>query len=245
LGQKLKDPESAQGSAERWSGHATLVILLGILIEIGVILGYPHGASDWEKGSAIGADVLIGLGLLAEYVCIRVTILASALIKEESDRKLREALSRAARAEEELIRLRTPRRTIIEGKESSVTERLNAFPNVVFDAAIGPNDKEVEDFLWTLEPILWAANWQQIDWVYRPGLLGVPRGASGRPLVGKVAAFNVSVQIANPEQSPELVAAATGLVSALNEVGIDAQMHVYNILNASPSAMHVLVGPKR
>jgi hypothetical protein len=243
---KNSDPRRKLESLDRWSGRATLAILLGIAGEIALILIFPHEGVSWtEKGFLIAFDAAIVIGLAIEYICIRQTIIASGELQRQADEKLSEALDRAARSEEELARLRTQRKKMIAGYESSVTEKLKAFKNVVFDAALGPNDKEVEDFLWDLEPILWHAGWQQIDWLSAPGVTGVPRGVSGRRLIGHGAASNVSVQIFDPAQSPLLVDAGNALVSALREIGIDAQIDGFNIYNATPNAMHILVGPKR
>ena len=196
---------------------------------------------------AIIGNVLIIAGVWGELWFLKRARSADDSRVAEAERGLEAALLRAVSAEEELIRLRTPRSRLISGRETEIPEKLRPFKNVVFDTAVGPNDKEVEDFLWNLEPILWNADWKQVDWIYgRPGRVSVSRNDPERRLVGAMLpAFNISIQIHDPANSPALVEAANALVSALAEIGIDAELHGFNIHNATPSAMHILVCPKR
>jgi hypothetical protein len=139
------------------------------------------------------------------------------------------------------------RREVLEGKLPLITETLKPFANISFDAGIGPNDKDVEDFLWDLEPGLWAAGWKQIDWQYsdfQGGGSGQRRGNSGRPAIGRVAASNVSIQI-HPGQEPLFEEAAKALVAILKKTGFEAQIDGFNIHNANARAIHVLIGPRR
>jgi hypothetical protein len=140
---------------------------------------------------------------------------------------------------------RKPRRELLAGKLEIITGAVRSFTNITFDAGIGPNDGDVEDFLWDLESGLWAAGWTQVSWTRPTGQTGgVLRGGSGRPALGEVAASNVSVQI-HPGQEDRYGPAANALVEALNKAGFDAQRDAFNIHNGNANAMHVLVGPKR
>jgi hypothetical protein len=75
---------------------------------------FPHKGVFWtEKGLLIGANLLIGVGLAIEYVCILKTIVATSELQRESDEKIAEANAhaaganqRAAEANLELARLR-------------------------------------------------------------------------------------------------------------------------------------------
>ena len=59
-----------------------------------------------------------------------------------------------------------------------------------------------------------------------------------------VAAENIEIQLDLAGRAPRL-AAAEALIGALAEVGIDAAEAPYNTPNANPTAMHILIGPKR
>jgi hypothetical protein len=144
----------------------------------------------------------------------------------------------------EISRLeKSPRREIIAGKEARITNALKSFSGISFDTGIGPNDKDVEDFLWDLEPCLWAAGWTQVDWTWPDGSKsGVRRGASRRPTIATdQACSNVSVQI-HPGSEALLGAAADRLVAAIKGIGLAAEKQPFNIHNGNPNAIHVLIG---
>lgn len=243
-GQK-NDPHTRLARLERWSGRATLLILAGIIIEIVLVLWFAH--EFWERNWSIVANALIGIGLIAEYIVIGRTIVASGEAQLESDAKLAEALNRAANAEEQLARLRTPRREILKEKGSLITEAAKPFTGTVFDTGSGPMDQDVGDCLWDLEPLLWAAGWEQIDWTL-PTLMksGVRRGPwPDRRTIGvDLAVSNIAVHI-HPGSEKSLGPAADALVAALNEIGLAAKRDPFNIHNVNNNAMHILVGPIR
>jgi hypothetical protein len=67
------DPHQALEALERWSGRATLLIFAGILTEMALVVYFRH--EEW-LGSFV-ANALIGIGLIAEYIVIVRTIVAS------------------------------------------------------------------------------------------------------------------------------------------------------------------------
>ena len=74
LGQRKNDPHQRLESLERWSGRATLLIFLGILIEIALLFWFPH---VWkERLGSVAADSLIAIGLIVEYFVIMRAIVA-------------------------------------------------------------------------------------------------------------------------------------------------------------------------
>jgi hypothetical protein len=153
-------------------------------------------------------------------------------------------LEHVGMAEAESVR-RKPRRELLIGKIPLITEALRSFGNITFDVGMGPNDGEVENFIWDLEPGLLNAGWSEVNWTLLSGVSGgIPRGDSGRPLLGGVAVSNVSIQI-HPGQEPTFGAAADALVAALNKAGFEAQRDGFNIHNGNANAMHILIGPKR
>jgi hypothetical protein len=141
LGGRGHRPDTALHRTETWSGHATLAILAGIILEILAILGLVPRSTEWEKGYAAVADILIGVGLIIEYICIRAAIVASGEQKRESDAKLAEALDRAATAQRELVKFRTPRRSLMPAAtKQEVADKLRPFARTPFDIGFGDGD---------------------------------------------------------------------------------------------------------
>jgi hypothetical protein len=244
LGGRNHNPETVLHRTELWSGHATLAILAGIILEILVTLGFVPRSTEWAKGYAVVADILIGVGLIIEYICIRAAIVASAEQKRESDAKLAEALDRAATAQRELVKFRTPRRSLMPAiAKQEVADKLRAFAETPFDVGFGDGDGEQADCAWDLEEILAKAGWNQLPWgVHAVGISVILRNL--RPVAGSVGAQNVEIQMEQESRQARL-AAAEALVAALNAIGIEAKETPYNTPNNNVHAIHVLIGPKR
>ena len=128
----MNDPHQKLESLERWSAHATLLIFLGIVIEIGLLFWFPHNAQ--ERIGAITADAFIGTGLIVEYIVILRAIVASGEAERLSNEKIAESNRIAAEAQLELAKFRATRRSILSGHEASLTEKLKAFPGTEFDS---------------------------------------------------------------------------------------------------------------
>jgi uncharacterized membrane protein YidH (DUF202 family) len=89
---------------ENSSARATLLILIGIVVEILAILIFSHADMTWwEKSAYIVANAVIGVGLAIEYVVIQKTILASEAQKRESDRQVAHARRMAAHRHAEAL----------------------------------------------------------------------------------------------------------------------------------------------
>jgi metacaspase-1 len=155
--------------------------------------------------------------------------------------KLAEAEARAAEAALELAKFRTPRRDILRGHESSITDKLKLFAGIRFDTGLPPGDGEAADFLWDLQPILIAAGWEHINWT--GGALLIRQGPD-RPVSGSVGAVNVEIHL-HPSFRNALLPAATALISALNETGLAAIDARFNTHSETANAIHLLIGPKR
>jgi ribosomal protein L29 len=111
LGHNKNDPHQKLESLERWSARATLLILLGIVIEIGLLLWFPHDPA--ERLAAVIANALIGVGLAVEYIVILRAVVAGGEATRLSDEKIAESNRQAAEANQmaaeanlELARLR-------------------------------------------------------------------------------------------------------------------------------------------
>jgi hypothetical protein len=104
LGHKKKDPHQRLESLERWSARATIWILIGILVEIGAQLWFPH--DPWERLWGIVANGAIGIGLAVEYVVIGRAIIAGREAQTESDEKIAASEARAGEAQLETEKLK-------------------------------------------------------------------------------------------------------------------------------------------
>lgn len=196
------------------------------------------------KWLSVVADALIGAGLIAEYICIRKAIVASRILKEQSDARLAEALNRAANAEIELAKFRAPRRALMTtAARATLTAALRPFAGVPFDTAFNGNDGEQADFVWDLEEVLVGAGWQQLPWGV-PGVGTLTINRNRRPLAGSAAAQNVEIQL-DPGWRPIGLPATQALVAVLNAIGVEAREAAYNTPNANVAAIHIVVGAKR
>lgn len=100
---KTSDPDERLALLEGVSAWATLAILAGIVVEIWLLWFAPPIWS--ERIWSTTANALIGAGLIAEYVAIRLTIVASGQSKALADLKIAEAVERAAKADLARVRL--------------------------------------------------------------------------------------------------------------------------------------------
>jgi hypothetical protein len=97
-----------------------IVVLVGsLLADIAVILWVPSGPTEKTLSAICTAGIILGI-ILEEFGVHEISRLE-----------------------------KSPRREIIAGKEARITNALKSFSGISFDTGIGPNDKDVEDFLWT------------------------------------------------------------------------------------------------
>ena len=155
FGKKGKNAQKRVDQAEYWSGRATLLILAGILSQIAGLFLFPGNKSITEIALSLAANIAIGVGLAVEFLCILASVRANADVKQESDKKLAEALDRATEAHRAYIKLRTSRQSILTTEVmASMVEQLRPFSGTKFDVGHDDLDREVWDFLWSLEPTL-------------------------------------------------------------------------------------------
>lgn len=96
--------------------------------------------------------------------------------------------------------------------------------------------------MWHFDKVLRDAGWRFTDWISevmgdRP-LIRPERGRSGA-----VAVKNVSLQMHQSHEN-KLRPAANALVTALQEIGIEAQIDVFNIHNINEESLHIMLGRK-
>jgi hypothetical protein len=153
-----------------------------------------------------------------------------------------EADQKAAEAQLQLIKFREPRRSVLKGNTTGLIDKLKPFAGTQFDCAFDRSSGEQADFWWDLQPVLISSGWINVPWKYGTSSGGWSQG--GRPETGEVAATNVEIHLLK-EQRQRLAPAAVALISALNDIGIEAKDAGFNVYNSNAMAIHILIGEKR
>jgi hypothetical protein len=199
-GNKGRTPRERLEDLERISADATIAILLGILVEVGVLLSFHHTGALWtETILLIIGNLLIGLGLIVEYFAIRGTITATREDDRESDEKLTEAktiaaqaLERAAALEKEAAEARertaeieklTAWRRITPEQYSSITKAIrDIIPEI--DLIVECEYSDPESFVYA----------RQIAWAFEQA--GVTKIRAGANTILSPGVFGVSISAA-------------------------------------------------
>ena len=151
------------------------------------------------------------------------------------------AVAVAAEAELKLAEFRKPR--LLEPDQISfLIDRLKPFAGTKIDIGHPNQDREVWDFLWRFEPVFPEAGWLHIDW--RGGTTFKKSNWPGDHVYGSIAVINISIEW-HAQNRDQLLPAATALVNALNEIGIEATVAGFNNSSMNADAVHFLVGAKR
>jgi hypothetical protein len=90
----------------------------------------------------------------------------------ELEKQTAEANRQAKEAELALAKFRAPRLPTA-AELASLIEKIRPYAGTRFDAGMNL-DREVQDFLWRLEPALWEAGWKQVDWIGPPASINPP-----------------------------------------------------------------------
>jgi len=114
---RIKSSGRAEG-LERWSARATLAILSGITIEIGILMWFPH-LHFWETVATASANILIGSGLAAEYVVIVRLSAVKRRASEEFMKRLAEVEASATEANLRAIATQLALQALRQSRESA------------------------------------------------------------------------------------------------------------------------------
>jgi hypothetical protein len=222
--------------------YGAWLIVIGLVIEVVLTIALPHGKTFVENWGPVIATALIALGVYGEILFSGRASEAHKDLQLSTEGKLAEALNRAANAEQALVDFRRPRRHLMTAENRALLiARLSQFGGTEFDTGLSPGGEPMH-FLWDLEETLRDAGWRQLPWgVAAVGVQVVHRNL--RPLAGSINAENVEIHL-DPSSRAALLPAATGLISALTEIGIAAWEAPFNVHNAHTHAMHILIGPK-
>jgi len=204
---------------------ANIIISLGAftLLIVGIYLAIlDRGASTMTVVLGTGF-LFVVLLLLAKFKRFKGFGFEAEMWEEKQE----EAAGLVKELQQELQRLSTARAFLVKGKEDEITKKLMPFGGTEFDCAFARNNGEQVDFWWMLQPALTAAGWKNLPWRYGQSV-GFSQGS--RPETGEAAATNVEIHL-HPAQQGTLKPAATALISALKDVGIDARYYGFNIYN--------------
>jgi hypothetical protein len=218
--------------AERIAG----LIIVGLLVEIAAVFVFQK---PWvESVVSISANALIVIGVWGELFFERRS-------KEAGDKLVTAALERAAKAENDLIEFRTPRRAKIRPQIDALAEQLKPFAGTKFDIGFGGSDGEQADCCWDIEEVLEKANWHQEPWgKVTAGPAAINDRGLLRPYAGNVAATNVEIHI-EPEWRQSLLPPAKALISALNGTGVKASAVPFNARSVNPLIVKYINPQKR
>jgi hypothetical protein len=227
-------------TAEQWSGRATLLILFGIVLEIGILFIFTHEISLIEKIGLTLANLLIAIGLAIEYVCIRKAAFAAVELQRSADEKIAasglqsaEANQKALEAQVELARLKAPR-TLSPKQQERITSKIEQFSGQEYAIGVSTSSDAVS-FSDLIDTLLKAAGWKKVAPL---GAVTV-HGAA----FALTAIAGIRVQVA-PSQKAEYEPIADVLASALAFEGIEASAATSLDVEKRPTAIQIIIGNK-
>jgi hypothetical protein len=215
------------------------------IVSVGAVVLLFTGVYLAILDNALNAATVLGFGFLFVVLLLLAKfkhIKGFGFEAEMWEEKQEEAAALVASLKQELDKFRAPRNSMLKGNTLRITEKLNPFAGTKFDCGFGRSSGEQADFWWVLQPVLIAAGWENVPWRYGERIGDFTQG--GRPATGEVAATNVEIHI-HKEQRSKLAPAATALISALNDVGVEARDADFNTHNTNLDAIHILIGQKQ
>jgi len=226
-----------------WEISSSLADRLFALSNVVLILG----AAAVLIGT-IGAIVLSGVREQFANERISANETATAQATAESDVARRDAAAateraalaeqRAAEANLEIVRLKTPR-SISADEAGRIADKLKQFRNTPFVMTVF-NDPEATDLLSQIDATLILAGWSEIPWNESP----IIYKRSDKPAVGLNSLTGLFVQ-ADASRSVDLGLAATALADALKAEGLEAISQVGQMPDGmDKDAIHIQIGKK-
>jgi hypothetical protein len=155
-----------------------------------------------------------------------------------------EANRRAAEAQLALEKFKAPR-TLTPEQRGRIVDKLKQFSGTEYDITIIESEPEILNFVFTLELVLSAAGWTELDWK-----------GTGEKLIrgGKEPLIRLGVSVTNvvigvhSDQPPKLFEFALALSDALKAEGVTAtaERHiVHEMSSTNANAIHIMVGRKQ
>jgi hypothetical protein len=205
---------------------------------------------DWENAMVVFLIVAGAFALLAGAATWAVVRLQRAELaasrqefekyKLDAGKEIADAQQRAAEANLELARMKTPRSLTAE-QQREIADKLKPWAGALFDVGAIHGDTEVAELELILESVLETAGWQQVDWQGGDVVLSRP----GKPATGLITTTGVAIGV-YPEKASGLGLAATTLVASLAAAGIPARAGPVGaeFINKNVEAIHILIGRK-
>jgi hypothetical protein len=148
------------------------------------------------------------------------------------------AEQRAAEANLEIVRLKTPR-SISADEAGRIADKLSQFGNTPFVMTVF-NDPEATALLSQIDATLTLAGWSEIPWHESP----IIYRRADKPAVGLNSLTGLFVQ-ADASRSVDLGLAATELADALTAEGLEAILQVGQMpYGMDKDAIHIQIGKK-
>ncbi len=229
-----KEIETFEGRAE----SAAWLIVFGLVIEVVLAVVFREHKSLIETWAPVTATTLVLMGVYGEIHLGRKVSAGHTKLRTRGEQRLAEALTRAANAEEELIKFRTSRRKIFAVTSSIFVATVSKHKGTVFDTGLDAGG-EAMHFAWDLDDALTKAGWIHIPWVDPSGLYK----RQGHIISGQCSGNNIEIHI-HPQSRAFLGPIAADLISALRVAGIEATDEGCNVHSTNANAIHVIIGPK-
>jgi hypothetical protein len=153
------------------------------------------------------------------------------------------AEQRAAEANLELARLKTPR-SLSPDQQRRVASKLRPFAPTRFDVSVIVGDPEAIALLVQIAATLETAGWVWIEWNHPTGPFMTVYSLAGKPNVGQEgASTSVRVEV-HADHLPEFRAAASQLIAALTAEGIVVIDATAGDDVPNHDAVHIRIGKK-
>lgn len=222
---------------------STFFIIIGLVVEI-VLAAFSVETPTIKHWAPVAADVLIVLGVAGEILFSRKAARSQKALQVHVDARVADALNRAAAAQEELRKFRTPRVQLLTAENRErLLAALSPFGGTIFVVGHDEKDREVWEFLWEFEPLIRQAGWIHVDW--QGGRTFPKRNWPEGHLYGFASVMNISIET-RLSGTLDVVDPVTkvALAHALREVGIEAVTAAPNN-SIQTNVVMLLVGPKR
>ncbi len=211
------------------------LVVFGLMIDVILASAFPENKSTIENWGSVVATALVLLGVYGEIHNGRKGAEAHEKLQMSTERQLVEALTRAAKAEQELIEFRKSRRKIFALTSAAFAQDLAKHKGAIFDTGLDAGGEPMH-FAWDLDVALTKAGWVHIPWVDPSGWYR----RQGHIISGNCSATNVEIHI-HPQSRAALGPIASDLIIALKTAGIEATDEGCNVHSINANAIHVLI----
>lgn len=236
--------EGSIGSCEFWEWHGGALVIVGVVVTVAIAAIHPEYDSWLEQWGTAIADSFVAIGVAVEIKFGQMAGLRHNELKRRSDilvgvanERASEANAKAAEAQAELGRMKTPRSLSVE-KRSRIATILRPLGPVPFDFAL-QLDSESEQLMKDIGDALEFAGW-----IWQSHLSPIGFNAVGKPKAGIVAYAGLCIQITESRRL-DWSMAVNALRAVLEAEDISVTLHqAVPDEQDTPNAIHITVGKK-